>query len=527
MSSPTPRKRVHVFCLTYGEPAENDFWPQFEYSWLILNRLTRRVAPIPKLVTPLLAARRAWMRRNNFRRLGWNSPLEAISHRQAEILRELLSELRPDCEFTCELIREFRRPLIDRSLEALRKDPPDEILMMPLYVLESDFTTGISRTDLETFHRAHRGKHGLPAPRYVCGFGFDERFAGALADFVWDHCREHGWDEERCRQSALILGAHGTVVTIPPGINSGAQETQNLFRLIRKRLRERFAWVRIGWLNHELGGMWTCPSCEQAGEETRERGIRQVVYFPFGFIADNGESMLEGRQQLGPEWDSLLYLPCPNENRSILGVMARMAAEKLGEEAGRESWETIGLGNAKFESPEPPAIPGKPGPLNFQTRTLALCATVLWAMLALFLIKRGLHLLEGLEGTGPLVAAAAGILSIGILKGWGVFARLARKNLRRLSRLPSPAPLHAVFSRTSWIVLTIMAGIGMSLRLLPMADGARGTIIAGIGLSMLVGVYTYIARLWSSGGNLRMAATSPSSTGGEAAEGEFALNPPN
>ena len=40
-------RREEVLCLTYGEPPEHEWRPQFAYSLSILNRLTRRVAPIP------------------------------------------------------------------------------------------------------------------------------------------------------------------------------------------------------------------------------------------------------------------------------------------------------------------------------------------------------------------------------------------------------------------------------------------------------------------------------------------------
>lgn len=490
-TGPPRRRRVHVFCLTYGEPAENDFAPQFEYSLNILNRLTRRVAPIPRFVTPLLAARRARIRCATFRELGWNSPLEGISARQGEILGELLRERRPDVDFDIEVVREFRPPLLPELLDRLAPDPPDDILVIPLYVAESDFTTGISRTDFESWHRKRRGVHRMPVPRITVGFGFDERFADAMAGFVWQYCADNGWSEEDCRGAALVLGAHGTVVTLPAGMNSGAQETGNLFRLLRKRLGGRFGWMRIAWLNHELGGMWTCPSAEDSVREAHERGFRRIVYFPFGFVGDNGESMLEGRAALDAfEWDAVLYLPCPNGDRGVLAAMADRAVERL--DGPEEEWDSIGRGDARFERPEMPALPGQPGLLRFSSPVLATCAALFWALVGVMLAWRGWDLARGLDGGGELWWPLAFAALVTWAKGQFILAKLARKNLRRLRALPQPSPLSAMFSRASWIVIGFFVCVGVALRFTPMPDGLRAGILLGVGGAMLVGVASYL-----------------------------------
>ena len=61
-------------------------------------------------------------------------------------------------------------------------------------------------------------------------------------------------------------------------------------------------------------------------------GFKRVVYFPYGFLADNAESQLEGRIALRtrPELESW-HLPCLNESplliealaRSVTGIQAR------------------------------------------------------------------------------------------------------------------------------------------------------------------------------------------------------------
>ncbi len=491
------KRRVEVLCLTYGEPEENLFWPQFQYSLSILNRLTRRVAPIPKFVTPLLAARRGLIRARTFREKNWNSPLEKISERQAEVLGELLSEMRPECDFNVRVLREFRPPYLPEVLATLEETPPDDLLIIPLYVAESDFTTGISRTDFETFHRSRNGGHSLPGPKYALGFGFDERFAKAMADFIMRYCESHGWTGEKLRESALILGAHGTVVTLPPGMNSGAQETGNLFRLVRRELKDRFGWVRVGWLNHELGGMWTCPSVETSALEAQKRGFRKVVYFPFGFVGDNGESMVEGRDQLAvAEWEEMLYLECPNEDRDFLRAMAEIAAERLND--APEDWEHVGRGNAIYERPEMPAEPGTPGQLKANGPALAALAGIFWTVLGAWLTFRAVEAFLLIEA-GPAFAIPLGVgLLVAWYKGTRILGPLAMKNLKRLRRIPQPSPLYAMFSRGSWILAAFFAGVGIAMRVMPLAPGVRAAILLGVGLAMLTGAAYYVRHFHES-----------------------------
>jgi hypothetical protein len=50
-----------------------------------------------------------------------------------------------------------------------------------------------------------------------------------------------------------------------------------------------------GCLNQTRGGRWTEPPIEEALAEVQARGHSRVVYYPYGVLADNAESELEGQ----------------------------------------------------------------------------------------------------------------------------------------------------------------------------------------------------------------------------------------
>ena len=78
-------------------------------------------------------------------------------------------------------------------------------------------------------------------------------------------------------------------------IDTGLAATEALRQAIAARLAPRFGRVVNGWLNHTRGGRWTEPPIEAALPRSRRRASGGVVYYPYGFLADNAESELEGR----------------------------------------------------------------------------------------------------------------------------------------------------------------------------------------------------------------------------------------
>ncbi len=331
------RQRVTVLLLTYGEPPAARFRDQYDYSLLILKRLTLKVAPIPKLLLPWIAFKRARLRVATWKRAGYSSPLDAITFRQAEALREALHRADPGRDYDVRTVFEFRRPLLPAILASIAARRPDRLILLPMYLADSDFTTGISQGDLAEYTR-QRGAPFSPQPEYVCSFSEDERMAALMEQFVLSQLENEGWTEAHCKQAALLLGVHGTLVNGPPGVDTGLGTTQCFYQRLRDRLQARFAYTSVGWLNHTLGGEWTSPDLATTATETEKRGIRRVAYYPFGFVADDAETQLEGRTILSQHPSlSVQYLPCMNDWPPFMEYLAMRVLERL---SGREyGWD--------------------------------------------------------------------------------------------------------------------------------------------------------------------------------------------
>jgi protoheme ferro-lyase len=305
----------HVVLLTYGEPPTPAFGSQLVYSWRILLGLTRSVAPIPRPLLPLIALTRARFRWSLWSKERYGSPLEPITRAQAEGLAGTLAERSNGEDWRVHVAYEFRDPLLATVLSAIPADEPVDVV--PMYAADSAFTHQLSRDAVAAW--ARRAAPRREPPRVLPALP-----ASAVAAASAAHVRREldargvggkGW--------ALVLAAHGTLLDPPRPIETGREGTERIAAAIGERLSDRFDRVVLGWLNHVYGGRWTEPPVDQALRELAASGVEKVVYFPFGFLADNAESQLEGRIALrGCPGIEAVHLPCVNAAPELLEALA-------------------------------------------------------------------------------------------------------------------------------------------------------------------------------------------------------------
>ncbi len=308
----------HLVLITYGEPPRPRFGDQLKYSWRILLGLTRSVASIPAVLLPIIALQRARLRVSQWRKEKYESPLEPITRAQARAIGEALAEQSPGTEWSVHVAYEFRDPLLPAMLDTI---PPGEpVSVLPMYVADSAFTHEISRRTIDAWLQK-KFPGGRPAPvRVVMGPDVDQ-FATIAAGFVLRQikARRIGGNDW-----ALVLAAHGTLMNPPKPIETGRIATERIATAIGEHCTAGFGMYQIGWLNHVYGGRWTEPSADLALRAAAELGYEKVVYFPFGFAADNAESQLEGRVALRtqPRIEAA-HLPCLNDTPDYMQALAR------------------------------------------------------------------------------------------------------------------------------------------------------------------------------------------------------------
>ena len=319
--------RRHIILITYGEPPTPAFTNQLRYSWRILLGLTRLVAPIPRPLLPLVALSRARTRNRLWSDERYASPLEPITSRQAHGVADVLRRDDPGREWHVHVAYEFRDPPLTSVLDHLPADEPAEIL--PMYVADSAFTHEISRDTVRAW--AHRAGEERGAQVRVLPALDEELLAELSARHV-----AHALEARRVggRDWALVLAAHGTLLEPPRPMETGRAATERLCAAIERRLAGRFGAIFSGWLNHKRGGRWTEPPMEETLRRVAAAKFERVVYFPYGFLADNAESELEGRVFMRAHpWRSVIHLPCLNAEPELVAALARHVLGARSEEA--------------------------------------------------------------------------------------------------------------------------------------------------------------------------------------------------
>jgi len=309
----------HVVLVTYGEPTRSAFVDQLVYSWRILVGLTRTVAPIPLPLLPLIAVARARHRTRLWGRHAYQSPLEPLTVGQGRALKTALTAVGPSETWQVHVAYEFRRPLLDEVLKALPAGDP--VYVVPMYAADSSFTHALSRGTAASLARQSARKH----PVAVLGALDVDVLADVSARHVLDGLSvEPQWRGER---TALVLAAHGTVTNPSRPIDTGLAATDALRNAIVARLSPHFGAVTHGWLNHTRGGRWTEPAIEDTMKDVVARGYSRVVYYPYGFLADNAESELEGRLALAGHPFESRYVACLNDSPHLMEAVVRQILE--------------------------------------------------------------------------------------------------------------------------------------------------------------------------------------------------------
>lgn len=301
--------------VTYGEPPTPSFAAHLVYSWRILLGLTRTIADIPKPLLPVIALARARTRNRAWTAEAYGSPLEELTRRQAQRLQPALAGGGGEERWETRVAYEFREPLLRQVLEGLPAD--DEVTVVPMYATDSAFTHALSR-DACAAHLVSRPRRGrVSVLTHLDPEVLGEACARHVLDLTAGDARWRGTD------TALLLAAHGTLLEPKRPVDTGLAATTTLIEAIRRRLASCFGLIVPGWLNHVRGGRWTEPSVEEALGQVVEAGFSRVVYFPYGFLADNAESQLEGRVALRSQPGlEALHLPCLNDSPLLIDALA-------------------------------------------------------------------------------------------------------------------------------------------------------------------------------------------------------------
>lgn len=330
--------KVAVLLMGYGE-VENyeDF---ANYNEQALNLLTAKFAPVPLWMYPPLAKLLAifdlheWSHQHN----QFISPHNAIFEKQRAGIEANLQTVWGDRVKVFKAFNFCAPFLPDQVLDQIQQEGFDRILIYPLLVVDSIFTSGIAveqvNKALAKFAVGKADEHWLKGTRYIPSFFNEPAYIDLLADMVTDKIQKDLAVAHLPSQTGIVLMNHGCPHKAK-GFTSGIDESQALYERVREQLIYRYPLISIGWLNHDTPMIeWTQPNVTLAAQNLIDLGATSLVFMPIGFATENHETLLDVEhimQSLRRRHPEVTYvqMPCVNEDVRFLKMAAEWANPQI------------------------------------------------------------------------------------------------------------------------------------------------------------------------------------------------------
>lgn len=328
--------RVAVLLMGYGEvESYEDF---ANYNEQALNLLTAKFAPVPTWIYPAIARLLAMFDLHEWSHQHGNfiSPHNAIFEQQRAGIEQNLKAKWGDRVKVFKAFNFCAPHLPEQVLTQIKAEGFDKLLIYPLLVVDSIFTSGIAveQVNEALAHLADGTEHWVKGMRYIPSFYNEPAYIELTARMVTEKIQADLAVAHLPSQTGIILMNHGCPHKAK-GFTSGITESQALYDRIREQLIHRYPLISVGWLNHDTPLIeWTQPDVTQAAKNLMELGATSIVFMPIGFATENHETLLDVdhiMHALRRQRPDVTYvqMPCVNDHPEFLKMAADWADEHI------------------------------------------------------------------------------------------------------------------------------------------------------------------------------------------------------
>jgi protoporphyrin/coproporphyrin ferrochelatase len=354
ISSPADHNsdRVAVLLMGYGEVESYDDFAN--YNEQALNLLTAKFAPVPNWIYPSLAKLLAMFDLHEWQHQHGNfiSPHNAIFEQQRAGVERCLQARWGERVQVFKAFN-FCAPFLPQQVLAeIQAEGFDKILIYPLLVVDSIFTSGIaveqvnralsSQLELKAESEAAEAEHWVKGIRYIPSFYNQPAYLDLMAQMVEEKIAVELAAGHLPSQIGIVLMNHGCPHKAK-GFTSGIDESQKLYDQVRERLIYRYPLISVGWLNHQTPLIeWTQPNAELAAKNLIDLGATALVFMPIGFATENHETLLDvdhiihGLQRKHPSV-TYVQMPCVNDRPEFLQMVADWANSQIADLLSEQS----------------------------------------------------------------------------------------------------------------------------------------------------------------------------------------------
>ncbi|MBE9170773.1 ferrochelatase [Pleurocapsales cyanobacterium LEGE 06147] len=320
----------------YGEVESYDDFAN--YNEQALNLLTAKFAPVPNWIYPPLAKLLAlfdfheWSHQHN----NFISPHNQIFERQREGIERELQQTWGEKVKVFKAFNFCAPFLPEQVITQIKEEGFDKLLIYPLLVVDSIFTSGIAveQVNKALVKLSEGEEHWLKNSRYIPSFYNRPAYIKLLARMVEEKIATELAQAHLPSQIGIVLMNHGCPHKAK-GFTSGIDESQALYELVREELIDKYPLISVGWLNHDTPLIeWTQPNVELAAKNLIELGATVVMMMPIGFATENHETLLDvdhiiHHLQHRHSGVTFVHMPCVNDNPEFLQMAAEWAHPQI------------------------------------------------------------------------------------------------------------------------------------------------------------------------------------------------------
>jgi ferrochelatase len=236
--------------------------------------------PLRWLIARLIAARRAPIARDIYRRIGGGSPLLANTKAQAAALE---AELGADARVF--IAMRYWAPRAAETAAAVKAWAPDEIVLLPLYPQASTTTTASSLRDWQEAAAAI----GLAVPaRAICCYPEEPGFIAALAAEIRRVLQR--WPP--AEKKRILFSAHGLPEKIVRAGDPYQWQVERTAAALRAALAASALDTVVCYQSRVGPLAWLGPATDA---EIRRAGVEKVglIVVPIAFVSEHSETLVE------------------------------------------------------------------------------------------------------------------------------------------------------------------------------------------------------------------------------------------
>jgi ferrochelatase len=326
-------KRVAVLLTGYG--GVQDYQDFTEYNKRASEYIAAKFAPIPASLYPLVARILAvrdlfkW----GYKHDHFTSPQNDVFEQQRAGIEQHLQERWGDAVQIFSAFY-FCEPFVEQVVAEIQQQGFQQILIYPLLVVNSVFTSSIAVEQLNEVIRKQGGEQPrFTDLRYIPSFADRPAYIDLMVRQVKEKINADLLDMSPS-QIGIVLLVHGGPQK-SKGLVTGVEQGQQIYDRVQEQLVNHYPLISIAWINHKTPFVqWSKPTMKQAAKNLIDLGAKVLLFKPIGWATENYETILEPEEAIASlhrhhAGITYIRLGCANAHPEFLQMAADWANPEI------------------------------------------------------------------------------------------------------------------------------------------------------------------------------------------------------